>query len=260
MFAKRIARLFACLFVIGAMVQATQAAVPNGTIFANTNNPPEQWTTTLEVNTSAGHLSFSQVVFPPESSPCVLCLGGRGWYGSSGRHNWDAVNNVPTVNLNYIASVSGVRNYFVFGADLGGATAMSAYLHLQNPGAPNPGFGGAYSTLDYRVWDVTTPLANVVAPSSGGSAGLAIWSDLGSGINYGSRLVSAADNGTFIDVALNIDALAAINIAAHGPGYVGFGGSLLVPVPEPEAGVLMLSGLFILGFIARRRNRNLASR
>ena len=53
---------------------------------------------------------------------------------------------------------------------------------------------------------------------------MTIFNDLGSGTLLGERIVSAADNGSTISIALNSDGLAALN-AARG-GLLAIGGAL----------------------------------
>jgi hypothetical protein len=65
--------------------------------------------------------------------------------------------------------------------------------------------------------------------------------------------VSAADNGTFVNITLNAAALAAINAAAG--GQLAIGGSLgIAAVPEP--GTFAPIGLGLLGVAAFRRRRS----
>jgi len=152
-------------------------------------------------------------------------------------------------NLNYVATISGVRDYFVFDANLNGATALSAYLQLWNPLYNDL---GGYPIAVYNVWDITSALDDVMASNPGGLSGLAIWSDLGSGVNFGSRLVSGLDSATFVDVALNSSALSDLNTLNPGAELIGFGGSLL-PVPEPPSYAMVLIGIALLGFLFRAR-------
>ena len=49
----------------------------------------------------------------------------------------------------------------------------------------------------------------------------AIWEDLGTGTSYGSRTVTAADNGTTLVSVLNADAVSAMNASLGGPFSLG---------------------------------------
>jgi hypothetical protein len=56
-----------------------------------------------------------------------------------------------------------------------------------------------------------------------GTGGVAAYADLGSGVVYGSRTMTAADQGTVVEITLNPAAIAALNAAT---GSIGIGGSL----------------------------------
>jgi hypothetical protein len=84
-------------------------------------------------------------------------------------------------------------------------------MNPPNASNPQPGYLSTNPTELYTLFDVSTPIASLTA-NQAGAAG--IYNDLGSGVSYGSRIVSAADNGTFVTIAVNASALAAINDAA----------------------------------------------
>jgi hypothetical protein len=236
-------------FLLAGLI-ALPAAAQNATIFAFSDATS---VAQLVVQTSSGALTFDQAS-TCTPTPCA----GQGWYG----HNVNNPGAHNAANLNYIATISGVRDYFVFDVSLSGGTALSAYLHLWNPGGvsssgtPTPGYQdlGGYPSATYMVWDITSPLDSVMASNSGGTSGGAIWDDLGSGVNFGSRVVSALDNGSSVDIALNSDAVSAINQQAR----IGFGGSLVAAVPEPQNYAMLLIGIGILVFVHRSRRQNAA--
>jgi len=159
----------------------------------------------------------------------VLCTSGfaqtvlinytdRGWYDPTGFHN-------PS-NLNYIVGdfrashgYDDARNFFVF--DLAGITQpiASAKLALFVPGPSIPGYDSGDPSENYELHDVTTPIASLVA----GTGGVATHTDLGSGVVYGSRTMTAADLGNIVEVELNSSAITALN-SSH--GLIAIGGSL----------------------------------
>ena len=145
----------------------------------------------------------------------------RGWYRSNGTHS--------PVNTNYTNGGIGnneYRNFFVF--DLSGVsgTILSAYLHLA---MPNNGYRSPDSTETYRVQDVTTSIASLIA----GTGGVAAFNDLGSGTVFGSQTVQNSDEGGFVDVTLNSSALTELN-AATGQWAVGGNISTLNAIPDLE--------------------------
>lgn len=206
---------------------------------------------------------------------------GAGWFSNTGEH--------IEFNDNYAVGggMDGYtrNNFFLF--DLSGVNGSitSAMLRVYNPAAPvTPGFPYGYTsshlTENYALFDVSTPFEELGAGYEIGSlAGQGIFSDLGSGQNFGMTTVSLADNGKFVEITLNASALAALNASS---GVFAVGGALTtldalvnqeslfasaflhtvgpnVPqlvisnVPEPSTTALWIAGLGLLGLAARRR-------
>jgi hypothetical protein len=202
-----------------------------------------------------------------------------GWYSATGGKSLSD-------NLNYLAGQSGsvYRDYFVFNLSAVGGTITSAHLQLYNPSLTDPGsMGTGYSSPDptetFALYDVSTAISVLTAAhAEGDQAGQAIYADLGSGLSYGTKTVSSADNGTLIDIPLGADALAALN-ASH--GQIAFGGALttisgsaeqcvfawshnppatrqlvLETVPEPSVPALLAAGAIgLAGWAWRARCR-----
>ena len=150
----------------------------------------------------------------------VISSTNRGWYNETGfnGNNWlvgDLRGADPTLGSDY-------RNYFVF--DLAGVTQpiASARLALTVPNLPPPN-GVGYSSPDpsenYELHDVVAPIATLI----NGTGGVDVHVDLGSGVVYGSRTMTAADIGTIVEITLNSSAIAALDAAT---GLIGLGGSL----------------------------------
>jgi len=145
----------------------------------------------------------------------------RGWYTPAGFHN-------PN-NLSYIAGdirgagcitcVNDSRNFFVF--DLAGVTQQitSAKLAVSVPSQPGPGYVSSDPSENYELHDVVTPISTLRA----GTGGVPAHADLGSGVVYGSRTMTAADMGSVVEITLNSSAITAMN-ANH--GLFGIGGSI----------------------------------
>ena len=144
-----------------------------------------------------------------------------GWYDDDGSHTQS--------NENYIVGWRGAeyRNFFVF--DLTaipiGDTVVSVTLRLFNPALNLPTIlANGYSSPDpfetYEVVEVITPVPLLIL---GGAALTTTYQDLADGAVFGSRAVSAADNGTNVDIALNAAGVAAIDA---GVGLFALGGHI----------------------------------
>ena len=189
----------------------------------------------------------------------VLDAVSSGWYDSSGLHD--------STNANYIvgnclpATCDGgdgktlYNDFFVF--DLSGVKGpiTSAVLSIANPSAadnldppfPSDGFGGVPTT--YSNWDVSTPIATLIADATGATG---IYADLGSGVRYGSRGVGPATDGIQVNVALDAAALAALQSDEGGQFAIG---GTLAAVPEPAAWAMLLLGFGGVGAMLRHRRR-----
>jgi outer membrane scaffolding protein for murein synthesis (MipA/OmpV family) len=189
-----------------------------------------------------------------------------GWYDATGFHN--------PVNTNYlVGDVRGsicsphctddFRDFFVF--DLSGVnqTIASAKFAVSVTSALDGGYRSADPSENFELHDVGTPIATLVA----GAGGVAAWSDLGTGVVYGSRTMTAADQSTVVEITLNSSAVAAMN-SSH--GLFGIGGSIttldsvanseslfgfsgldlvelrLTLVPEPSTLILLAIGAIVL--------------
>jgi len=162
------------------------------------------------------------------ASPITLDYVDSGWYSFAhgGTHDPD--------NLNYLAGLpydSFFRNFFVF--DLSGVTddIIGATLKLYVPDSEDGVRNNApYPSLTYNLFDVTTSISSLTAGGTGGL--LSTWADLGSGTQYGSRNVTDSDEGSYLDIALNGNALTALNGAN---GLFAFGGAVTQVIPRDDA-------------------------
>ena len=175
-----------------------------------------------------------------------------GWYRSTGSHTPDNTNyalcELGTVECDVNLTFES-NNFFAFRLGTITGTFLSATLSLFNPDGSND-LDGTVS-----LWDFGGDINSLL----GGTGGVGAFNDLGSGILYGSRAVSVADENTQIVFNLNAVALAAIESALNangGPGLFVIGGSLeSAQVPEPMTLTLVGIGLGAAGYRRRRRTR-----
>jgi hypothetical protein len=190
----------------------------------------------------------------------------HGWWDSTGRHT--------ATNLNYATGddATGLdhRSFFVF--DLSGVTGTISTATLRFN--PPSGYNSPDPTETLSFFDVTTSSATLLATGVGQ---VVIYNDLGTGVSYGLRSVSPADNNTIVTQLLNAAATAAIQAALGGSFAVG--GALttlnqparaevmfsfsnlqatelvleVTEVPEPTSVLLVATGVVA---VARRRRRS----
>jgi hypothetical protein len=208
----------------------------------------------------------------------------QGWYTDTG---W----SIPD-NPNYLAgfvlpvptdpnSPSGeFRNWFVFDLSAISGNISSATLRAYNIDSPPaflPGYDSADPTETWTLFDVSTEITSL----SNGTGGVAAFNDLGSGLIYGSKSVSSADNGRFVEVLLNSDAIGQIN---NSSSLFAIGGALttlsgdrdesifgfsqedprvelvVTTVPLPSALILFISGAALTGYLAKNRRSAIGRR
>ncbi len=174
------------------------------------------------------------------------------------------------------ATIAENRAFFVFDLGPNTNTITAATLRVFNPVG---GFGSDQGpTEDLTIFDVSTPIASLIA----GTGGVAAFNDLGSGTAFATRTCSTADNNMIFDINLNAAAVAALNSSS---GQFAFGGAIttlasgfinqqeeifrfteggrvvelvLVTVPEPSSLLLSCIGLAAAA-IRHRRRRVLAT-
>jgi hypothetical protein len=184
----------------------------------------------------------------------VYQASSTGWYSDVGFHD--------DGNPNYFAGLCGdgctpegeLRDFAVFelGEFTGGAT--TAVIRLFNPLTPFAGYISPNPSELFTLYDVSTGVPDLVADQTDATD---IFDDLGSGLVFGSRIVSSADDGTFVEITLTQDGLDSLNRSI---GRWAVGGALDLseapapdPVPEPTTLLLLGSGL-ILGRRLRKRS------
>ena len=201
----------------------------------------------------------------------VINHTNRGWYDDTGS---SLPNNLSYAVGDYrgggcVPCVGDMRNFIVF--DLSGVSQpiVSAKIAGFIPGPT--GYQSGDPSENLELHDVITPIATLI----NGAGGLAAHADLGSGVVYGSRTMTNADEGSVVEIELNAAAIAALN-SSH--GLFGIGGSIttldslpnaeftfgngrgditelrLTLVPEPGCLALAIFGAMIFG-VSRSRTR-----
>jgi hypothetical protein len=193
----------------------------------------------------------------------VISLYDSGWYKDYISSSWN--------NQSYLVGSlrDQYRNWFVFDLSNVDMTIGSATLRAYNP---IEGYQSPDPTETWSLFDVTSDMTSLMSHNGTSWEDLAIYRDLGGGTNYGSTLVSAEDNGKFIEVTLNSNAITAMNntlglfaiggrltsLSSTGYQYL-FGQTgdnlqveiVLEAVPEPTT--LLLLGLG--GLVLRKRRK-----
>ncbi|PXW89665.1 putative secreted protein with PEP-CTERM sorting signal/MYXO-CTERM domain-containing protein [Nitrosomonas sp. Nm84] len=176
-----------------------------------------------------------------------------GWWTSDFGH--DASNKNYFAGHGSTATTGNHNNYFTF--DLSGisGTITSASFNLFT-------YTVAGSSVDYQLFDVTSPLSEVHATGTNA----AVYDDLMTGVSYGSFIYNSSDSNEFRSILLNADGISALNSAIG--GEFGIGGTITggiegpspPQIPEPETYAMWLAGLGLLGFLRyRRKNPNINS-
>lgn len=174
-------------------------------------------------------------------------ISDSGWWNSLVGHDASNHNYIAGHPIN-TGGPGNFNNYFTF--DLSGisGTITTASLNLYT-------YTAAGSSIDYQLFDVTSPLSAVHA--TGHNAG--VYNDLMTGMSYGSFIYNSSDSDQFRSILLNSDGVSALNSAIG--GEFGIGGTIiggiddgtLPPIPEPETYAMWLAGLGLLGFFGSRR-------
>ena len=155
----------------------------------------------------------------------------RGWYSDAVAHT--------TINDNTITGITTGQNYhsyFVFSlAGFTATTIVEVKLELELES-----YAGDASEV-ISVWDVTTPAATVEADGNA----IAIYNDLGGGLQYGMATVTAASVSTTVPVPFMLNAQAATDLKAKlggdfvvglkvdvAPGYVRFSSNAVGEPPR----------------------------
>lgn len=147
----------------------------------------------------------------------VLNAVDSGWWTHLGSHNAN--------NPNYIAGRENgleFNNFFVFNlAGINEPIASATLVATNGLASRGPGYRSPDPSETYTLFDVSTPIS---ALTTSGNGQTTIFDDLGTGISYGSRDITAADNSRPVPIALNDAGIAALNAALG--SQVALGGAV----------------------------------
>ena len=176
-----------------------------------------------------------------------------GWYGNTGLH--DPVNGEDyLVGICSSCELEGLpgayNNWFI--VDISGFTPATAVTSLAL--TLNTFYADTAGT--FKLWDYLGDIADLPEYTAPGAPGIAIYDDLGSGKLYGSFAYLGTEGYTYQTITLSSDAIFDLNAAIdNGDEQWAIGGSFAptAPIPEPETYALMLAGLGLVGWMAKRR-------
>jgi hypothetical protein len=178
----------------------------------------------------------------------------QGWWGTAGFSATDSNDNHYTGAI----GSSTLRSFYSFDRGLAAGKVTAATFRVLR--------GVQSGTVDLNLWDVTTSAADV---NNNNGLNNAIFTDLGSGVSYGSFVTSTGSSSDYLSFALNGQALANLNatkgfftigasvvgnqhIFSFSGGDTSFLDLQVSKVPEPASIALLLLGIAGVS-VARRR-------
>jgi hypothetical protein len=203
-------------FILAGLTASLCAAGPLGSIFFD----------------SVGNAGDVQLIL---NGGTPINASNTGWYQNAG------LSNEPNGG-NYITGLCSncggpiYRSLLVFNIPVGiPITSATLNINTYTYDSTNP------SEL-LTLWDVTTSLTTLEA----GTGGISAYNDLGSGVFYGSRVYTAADQNNFETITLDAAAISAIQSDAGGSFAIGGALDVSSVVPEPSTFALLAGALSLI--------------
>ncbi len=222
------------------------------------------WATfAYSIGSNCGGTCDTQLQLATNTGPVTLTATNRGWISSTGG------NNGALATGNYIAGFCSAtdscgantlwRNWFAFALPVGAFASISSatlLLEVPAPTAPAQGVYNIGGQLTYTVWDVSSAASTFTT----GAAGLAEYTDLGTGAAYGSRVYVRADEGTVTSVPLNAAAVTWLNTQIGQTVVLGGAADFLpygaIPTLSVEGLALLTLLLMVAAVVGRRRRQS----
>lgn len=167
-------------------------------------------------------------------------VSGLTQYGQAtlGGHNVFGVN---WINVGYFPSAADKTNSF-----------QLIVTDRHDTGAGNFDFQYNYNNVSWETGDASN--------GSGGLGGFSARAGWSNGVDHSYELAGSAVNGALLDGGVN--SLTGHKLNSGEAGQYNFqvrNGVVAPPVPEPETYAMMLAGLGLLGFTARRKRAKTAA-
>jgi len=230
-----------------------------GTEFMNIDNPSAWWTLESSLGTMTANYGSVPAgsVTTAAGSDAATTLGGTLSFTQIARlTDWNQLSvQVSFTNLGTTA-ITGAHYGVGFDPDQGGSGVNATDNYIEGQGT-SAAVRASRVLADGNNWGVT--LANTTSASAYDIRAYVNGGDCCSVVSPGGVLGGAAQSVGFYSFADDSISLA-YDLGTIGVGQtVSIGYSYTMAIPEPETYAMLLAGLGLMGFVARRRRQNIAA-